>query len=705
MVLFSLPLFNSQLPVLRCEPKEDETLFVAKKAFEDGFYEVSLGLLKRFLRDYPYSNKITEANLLIGEVYFHQDKYSLAIAQFEDLIKQSSAKRIEDAAFYWLGETYFKENNFQKAAGYYKNIIEEFSNSPYTPLAYYSLGWCLFQEDSFEEAFEFFKVVEERYPKEPQAKDASFKIAECLYNLKDYSALKEKIKPYLKIFTKDNFHLSYLYFYLGEAEYYLNDFNKAQDAYFKALAYAKDEKLQSLSKLGLSWSYLKLKRYQEAESTFSEIKEDGLEKRSRDVLLLGKAMLMMDTNRVKEARKLYDELLMVSVDQEVLLQAYIGGANSLYNLGEYKEAIRVSKEALVKLRPQDLDNDMTDKLRYIFGLSLLKEGELKGAMQEFQKIAKPGSNQLPLDDAYYAVGLAYFQGKDYKVSREHFEKFRSEFKNSILMPKVLYLLGLSLYNLGEYGKAIDVLKEVSRSYAQDIELAQKAEYEIADCFYQLGNENEALARFKSLRLKYPDSAIAPDVIWWLGGYYYQHNDANLARRYFSTLINDFPKSDLVVDAYYALGTSFAEEGRNQEAIENFKKALGFNQTDFNKQITIALAGIFFKTGDYDQALKLYYKALVLSPVEVDSDIQFKIAETLEANGKLDQALVAYLKLSSGDPENKGLAVRVLLKIAQIYEDREEFKEAVSIYKRIIVMDIQESKYAKERLDSIKTRVR
>ncbi len=33
--------------------KEEETLFVAKKAFEDGFYEVSLGLLERFLKNYP----------------------------------------------------------------------------------------------------------------------------------------------------------------------------------------------------------------------------------------------------------------------------------------------------------------------------------------------------------------------------------------------------------------------------------------------------------------------------------------------------------------------------------------------------------------------------------------------------------------------------------------------------------------------------
>jgi len=33
-------------------PKETELLFMAKKAYEDGFYEVSLGMLERFQKDF-----------------------------------------------------------------------------------------------------------------------------------------------------------------------------------------------------------------------------------------------------------------------------------------------------------------------------------------------------------------------------------------------------------------------------------------------------------------------------------------------------------------------------------------------------------------------------------------------------------------------------------------------------------------------------
>ena len=59
----------------------------------------------------------------------------------------------------------------------------------------------------------------------------------------------------------------------------------------------------------------------------------------------------------------------------------------------------------------------------------------------------------------------------------------------------------------------------------------------------------------------------------VGEYYYRENELNLARRYFSSLIQDFPKSNLVPDAYYALGSTYVEESKYIEAIDNFKKVI------------------------------------------------------------------------------------------------------------------------------------
>ncbi|MFA5725801.1 MAG: tetratricopeptide repeat protein [Candidatus Omnitrophota bacterium] len=719
--------------------KEEETLFMGKKAFEDGFYEVSLGLLERFLNDYPDSLKVPEAQLLAGECYFQQNKFMEALTKFEALLKDPKAKGIKDAVYYWTAEVHFKGDNFAQAVAYYKKIIQEFPNSSYVPIAYYSIGWCLFQEHKFQDALGYFQALAEKFPGEPQGKDAAFKMMECLYNLKDYPALKSKIAPLFGLFSEDSLRMSYLYFYLGEANYYLDNFSESIEAYSKSLASNPDEKMQELIKLDLAWAYLKLKRYKEAEDIFWSIKQKSLEERSRDILFLGKAILCMDTNRVNEAKKIYEQLLSGERDPLILAQAYIGRADAFYNLADYKEASRAYQEALSEVDLQGLSSQIVDKLYYNLSWSLLKQGNPKAAVKEFQKVADT-SNDLQLkvsalcqigdiyqesgdykkaqksyqavleaypDNSYsdyvrYQLGSAGFKDSDYKEAILSLEKFQDGFKESGLRSKALYLLGNCFYNLGDYAAARRSFKEVIRSSTQDIELIQKAEYGIADCFYQSGEEGEALKKFKVLRSKYPDSIFTPEIIWWLGRYYYQHSEPALAARYFLSLVQDFPKSDLLADAYYVLGLIFIDSGQPQKALRDLKKALDLNKPDIKSKAAVAMAGVFFKTGNYDRSLDYYRKGLEGTTGQELAGIRLKIAEALEAKGKLEEAIKEYLEVVrlSGQESNLFL-VNALLRLGQIYEDRGDTPEALDTYNKISKMNVPESRYAEERLNRIR----
>ena len=70
-LIFSL--FLTSLGLAQNTAKEAELLFMARKAYEDGFYEVSLGMLERFQKEYPDQVKVSEADLLSGQCYFQQD--------------------------------------------------------------------------------------------------------------------------------------------------------------------------------------------------------------------------------------------------------------------------------------------------------------------------------------------------------------------------------------------------------------------------------------------------------------------------------------------------------------------------------------------------------------------------------------------------------------------------------------------------------
>jgi tetratricopeptide (TPR) repeat protein len=817
-IIFLLTTYNLPFAASRSfaqeTSKETEALFVAKKAFEDGFYEVSLSLLERFLKNYPHSARVNEVNLLIGQCYFYQDKFLEALKILEGLLANPRIGNLKDAVLYWIAEVHFRGNSFDLATKYYQAVINEYPNSSYVPSAYYSLGWCVFQQGEFRKALEYFKIVEEKFPQEPSAGDASFKIIECLYNLKEYKTLQERIKPYLKIYAKDPAKLSYLYFYNAEAEYYLNNFTRAIDWYEKALAQSADAKINALSQLGVGWSYLKLKRYKQAQDVFSGIKTDDLEKKSADILLLGTAILNFETKKFNQAKKTYDELLGLSSDPLVLFQAYLGKGDCLYAQAEYKQAIAVYEEVLSRFSAENIPPDISDKLHYGLAWAFLKEGEFKPAIEEFQKIARQTEDKIVkvsalcqigdayqdsgeylkaqetydnilkdypdsfygdyvqyqlgitllklsnyegailafkalkknfpdsklTDDAYYALGLAYFQRQDYNASKETFEKFADDFKDSALRPQAMYLLGTSLYNLAKYSEAAAAFRDVIRFYGHDTQLAQKAEYEIADCYYQMGNEKEAIERFKALRARYPDSSLSAEVVWWLGEFYYRQKNLELAQRYFFSIIKDFPNSSLVADAYYVLGSIYTEEAKYEEAIDHFKTAMQTGKSDLTGQAAIAVADIYlkqdkfdaalktyqqvlgdypnlsgliypkiadlhFRLNDYSQALDYYNKSLNLVSIREVSRIQFNIAEVLETQGEIPESIENYLKVTYLYAEDQDLAVKALLRVAQIYEDRENFKEALSIYKRIDSMDTEEAKYARERMDWIKANMK
>lgn len=801
--------FPDDISSAASKPKEEETLFMAKKALEDGFYEVSLGLLERFLNNYPDSPSVIEANLLVGECYFHQNKFMDALLKFEMLLKDSRSKNIRDALYYWIAEVNFKGNNFNQAILNYKKIIREFPASSYVPVAYYSLGWCLFQEQKFKSALEYFRALAEKYPKEPQSKDALFKIIECLYSLKDYTGLKNRISPSIAALAKDPLRLAYLYFYLGEANYYLGNFEEALAAYAKVLGLNPDEKMQALCKLDLAWSYLKLKRYKEAEDVFWSLKQEDLEKRSRDILLLGKALLFMETNRINEAIKLYEELLALTNDPLISAQGSIGRADALYNLADYSLASGAYKDALAKINLKDMPAQAVDKLRYNLGWSLFKQGDTKGAIKEFQKVVDssadttlklsalcqigdayqegadfkgseeayslllkeyPGSaysdyalyqlgavflkdsqtdqailnlanlvKSFPesqfFDDAVYTLGLAYFNAQDYNSAKNTLKKFLLELKDSGLKPKALYLLGNCYYNLGDYSSAIQTFKEVTKLSGSQVQLAQKAEYGVADSLYQAGEEKEALARFKALRSKYPDSAFTPEIIWWLGSFYYQHAEPDLAARYFSSLIRDFSGSYLLADAYYALGLVFAEESKNKEALESFQKALDLNKPEILPKASLAIADIYTlegkfdlaldlykdvarnypnlsdsislkiaeglaKKGDYNAALDYYRNGLKGVALKDAQKLHFKVAEIQEERGNIDDAIKEYLEAVNSAQQDNVLTAEALFRLGQIYEDRDNSPEALSIYKKILQMNIAESGSAQERINRI-----
>ena len=808
IILVTTVLFLSPVLFAQVDTREEEALYVAKKAYGDGFYEVSLNLLQRFLKNFPQSQKIPEANLYIAQCYFQQNKFIPCLDQLEKLSSDPKAEAIRDAVFYWTGEVHFAGHDYSKASSFYQRIIEEFPHSNLLVHAYYSRGWCLFELKDYRKAIQDFTKVISDFPDDPLVKNAQAKKLDCLYRLDDYEGLKEEISAFQKKYTEDIVYKSSIHFFLGEYNFQMNNYPESIQQYQISLGSSPDQEISVFSKLRLAQCYLELGKYIDAQDLLEAIIPEGLTDKQQEELLLAKANLFTATEDFSAARAVWSDLKKLTIHPEIKMQACLGEGKALYNSGQYSEAIAVYQQA--QGIAEGLSPQLLDELYYELAWAFLKNGQFKEAIDEFQKAASFASDEIvkvtalcQIGDAYqdteeyeraievydqilkdypdsfyvdyvqyqlglaclrssrydeavvafrtlllnfpksklkpqaiYSLALGLFQQQNYEGTQVALQKYMPDLDNQDLEIEALYLLATSLYNLGKYSEAMDVFKQVIRQ-AGDIKISQKqkAEYEIADCFYQMGNEKEALERFKELRAKYPDSTLSPEVTYWLGGYYSRKGEFNLARRYFSTLIRDFPQSGLLADGYYALGLLEREEARLDSAIVNFEKAMEIGSRDLVAQAGIAIADILIdqdkldeaelayqkaiekspalaglihpkiariyeKKGNFDQAIRFYQQALSLVSMKEASNLQFKIARAYERNMDYHRAIEEYLKIPYLYPANSQLIVKAYLSSAQIYENQDDWLSAKDIYLKVASMDVEEAKYAQERLEWI-----
>jgi len=154
-----------------------------------------------------------------------------------------------------------------------------------------------------------------------------------------------------------------------------------------------------------------------------------------------------------------------------------------------------------------------------------------------------------------------------------------------------------------------------------------------------------------------------------------------------------------------VGLALNCESKNEEALDNFKKALGLNNPEIKPKAALAMADTFFKTGDYDNALKYYYKSLDGASLNDTAGLHIKLAEIQEAKGNSDAAIKEYLEAAKLSGQDQTLAAKAFFRIGQIYEDRDNPQEALNAYAKISSMNIPESGNAQERINRIKQGVK
>ena len=92
--------------------QEEGDLSFAKKALNDGFYDLAVEKLQFFLNRYPNSPHKDEVYLVLGKCFYKQGELKKALYEFQLITNKPQTSDFTDEALYWIGEVYFKSRDF-----------------------------------------------------------------------------------------------------------------------------------------------------------------------------------------------------------------------------------------------------------------------------------------------------------------------------------------------------------------------------------------------------------------------------------------------------------------------------------------------------------------------------------------------------------------------------------------------------------------
>lgn len=149
-----------------------------------------------------------------------------------------------------------------------------------------------------------------------------------------------------------------------------------------------------------------------------------------------------------------------------------------------------------------------------------------------------------------------------------------------------------------------------------------------------------------------------------------------------------PKSKVKSWSEYLQGNQLLSQGKNEEAIQSYKRAIE-NNPNFSWPYA-RLAFIYYRNGDIENSKRLFKKGIMVNPE--DYILKLDYANLLISESEFYEAFKILKELKRLNPIDAGVQVSHLM--ARIFFIRQEYKEAIPYYKEILEIESENQEIKK-----------
>lgn len=696
-------------PALEAYSPEESELMVAKKAFNEGYYQLSQARLENYLKAYPQTDKAYEAHLILGRTYFKQGEMSKALDEFDMILNGPTGVLFRDEALYWAGEVYLRNGEYRKALEMFQQVIDEFPNTKYISYSVYSKAWAYYKLGLIEDAILYFRNVAAKYPYEKLAQDATFRSGECEFLLGNFDKASSEYDLFLDKYpvsdkTADAYYMS------GESRYRIGLHPESVASLERALSISSGAAWANLAVYRMGRSYLDSGAYDKSIAAFRRSMDGSVSEILRPAAMAGQVIGYEKMGETSEALKICDDIGAKYPASDMAPWAYYTKARIYFDSAKYAQSEAVCRDALMRYPASAYE----PYIRYELGWSLILQNRPDDAIAEFKEAAgsaieaglsasalcKLGDiyvDSLDLekaagyydtaldkysdapcaDYAQYQTGMVSLYMKRYDRAILAFQSVLVNFPDTPLRQKTIFQLGIAFLRKGNFDKAESEFLAYIKDYPSAADIL-KARLSLANSLYGLGRYEEALGWYSKIAAagSGDESGEAAYQIGWCYSRMHRTDDAVYA---FGSFIRGYPSSILVPYAKLWFGGHYRSIGDYPKAREYFVSVANDRSSGaMMEEALYQLALTSIDEGRLDDAASHLGELAAKFPASNLARTGYRmLAKTKKAGGMSGDAIELLKKSLSAD--NNESNAQTQYEIAESYEEMQEIEKAASEY--------------------------
>lgn len=626
----------------------------ALELFNSGQNAAAAAAYEKIVKDYPTSSVAAEATFRLGFLDYLLGDYEKGIVLLKKVMMPPTSPEIQELATNLLPQATSamaakmsaddskRTAAFEEAIKQFNDFIQKYPASDDIEGAVYGRSLAQYQIKKYDEAAAGLRQNLAKFPKSESILDSTYLLALVLATQEKYD---EAVKLMGDIVQKrtDVALANEAQFQLGEIL-----FNQAATApegdkpalYSKAMAAYR----------GVESKDLMIKAQQ--------ARLDAILLRIRD------AGLKRDTAGLKKLQRFQEHEITKVGAIKAKPDATVGAAVKIGSLFFLQKKYDEARVLLNQMKTYAEEDAQKKPLLYYIALSYVSQNTAEkasaaltekavAAYDEFQAAYKqdPMADNLPV-----AVGTMFLntapEVNNPEKAIQYFGESLQIYPKGRFVPQTVAQQAGALLQLKRYDEAQKVYKNFLAT-KPDKELAANAELGLAGIDKETGKLDAALAGYKAVREKYPNTSEAEQASFWVGQLSLQKADPKTAITEFTAFIPKYPDSVFRPSAMFSLAQAQLSTGAKDAAIATLNEIVQkYPKSEAAPYVYFMRAGIYAGDQKIDEMVASMKEFIEKYP---ESDKIFYAYDTIGQSqinaGKLADGIATYTGLLEKFPKN------------------------------------------------------